>query len=95
MHLLFVRHWAVNMADQEVVKLENDFHVSSDIDLDVEGDIRVTGGVSSDDEEQTTLDEPISATLVIIFLKLYCSFLSRVVLYQFIKLMSKVICYVP
>jgi len=50
------------MADEEAVSLENDFHVSSDINLDVEGDIRVQG-ISSDDEDTTTLDEPISVTL--------------------------------
>ena len=52
------------MADQEEVSLENDFHASSDIDLDLQGDIRVAG-VSSDEEDQTTLDEPVSETLVI------------------------------
>lgn len=51
------------MAEEEAVPLENDFHVSSDINLDVEGDIRVQG-ISSDDEDTTTLDEPISVTLV-------------------------------
>ena len=53
------------MADEEAVPLENDFHVSNDINLDIEGDIRVPG-ISSDEEETTTLDEPISVTLVCI-----------------------------
>jgi len=53
------------------VPLENDFHVSSDINLDVEGDIRVAG-VSSDDEDTTTLDEPISITLVRCLKSLFC-----------------------
>jgi len=45
-----------------VVPLENDFHVSSDINLEIEGDIRVQG-IQSDEEDSTTLDEPISTTL--------------------------------
>lgn len=62
------------MAGQEAVEgmeFENDFHVSSDINLEVEGDIRVAG-VSSDEEDQTTLDEPISTTLVWLLHFLYC-----------------------
>ena len=55
------------MADEDVVPLENDFHVSSDINLDIEGDIRVQG-IQSDEEDSTTLDEPISTTLVRFFL---------------------------
>ena len=64
---IFPRSMINKMADEEAVPLENDFHVSSDINLDVEGDIRVQG-ISSDDEDSTTLDEPISVTLVCLFL---------------------------
>ena len=65
MPAIYPRSMINKMADGEAVPLENDFHVSNDINLDIEGDIRVQG-ISSDDEDETTLDEPISATLVCI-----------------------------
>ena len=76
------------MADEEAVPLENDFHVSSDINLDVEGDIRVQG-ISSDDEDSTTLDEPISVTLVCLFLFFLTAKLHYFFMIIFVSLFSR------
>ncbi|XP_057312814.1 protein YIPF6-like [Hydractinia symbiolongicarpus] len=49
------------MAD-DVVGDNIDFHQTEENSVNIEGDIHVAG-VSSDDEDASTLDEPISATL--------------------------------
>ena len=53
------------MADN-IVSADSEFHESSSNVIDIAGDIHVTG-ISSDEEEQSTLDEPISKTLVSYF----------------------------
>ena len=52
------------MADEIVSSKESEFHELNP--TAIEGDIHVAG-ITSDEEEQSTLDEPITQTLVCFF----------------------------